>query len=109
MPTYEYECTACNHRFDFFQNIKEEPLKTCVQCGGPVKRLIGTGSGIIFKGSGFYCTDFKDKKGASAETKGSSTAAPTKKTEKSEADTKSSNTATDKPNKATEKPNTTVK
>lgn len=63
MPTYDYECTSCGHTFERFQNITAEPLKNCPLCSQAVKRLIGGGAGIIFKGSGFYCTDFKDKKG----------------------------------------------
>lgn len=59
MPTYEYECQKCGYRFEKFQNMSEEPLKNCPQCGGELKRLIGKGAGIIFKGSGFYATDYK--------------------------------------------------
>jgi putative FmdB family regulatory protein len=59
MPTYEYECTACHYRFEKFQSIKDDPLSTCPECQGSVKRLIGGGIGIIFKGSGFYTTDYK--------------------------------------------------
>jgi putative FmdB family regulatory protein len=58
MPTYEYECASCGHGFEQFQNMSDEPLKTCPECGGEVKRLIGAGSGIIFKGPGFYSTDY---------------------------------------------------
>ena len=61
MPTYEYECTACSHQFESFQAITAKPLKKCPECGGAVKRLIGRGAGIIFKGSGFYETDYKRK------------------------------------------------
>jgi len=63
MPTYEYECAKCGN-FDFFQNMKDDPLKKCPKCGGKVHRLIGGGSGIIFKGTGFYETDYKKKKGS---------------------------------------------
>lgn len=59
MPTYEYKCTKCNHKFEEFQSIKANPLEKCPKCGGKVKRLIGGGSGIIFKGSGFYATDYR--------------------------------------------------
>jgi len=59
MPTYEYECTKCTHKFEKFQKMNDEPLKKCPECKGPVKRLIGRGAGIIFKGSGFYATDYK--------------------------------------------------
>ena len=59
MPTYEYECQALGKRFEKFQNMTDHPLKTCPQCGGPVRRLIGTGGAVIFKGSGFYANDHK--------------------------------------------------
>ena len=70
MPTYEYECTACGIRFEKFQKITAAPLKKCKACGGKVQRLIGTGAGFIFKGSGFYATDYRSdsyKKGAEKE------------------------------------------
>ncbi|MDR1175402.1 MAG: zinc ribbon domain-containing protein [Treponema sp.] len=57
MPTYGYECKSCGHSFDVFQNMSDEPLKTCPRCGKDVRRLINGGTGIIFKGSGFYVTD----------------------------------------------------
>ena len=57
MPTYGYECESCKHTFDVFQSIKDEPLKTCSKCGKAVRRLINGGTGIIFKGNGFYVTD----------------------------------------------------
>lgn len=59
MPTYEYECAKCAHKFEQFQNITAKPIQECPKCGGNVKRLIGSGSGIIFKGSGFYATDYR--------------------------------------------------
>ncbi|RLB13655.1 MAG: zinc ribbon domain-containing protein [Deltaproteobacteria bacterium] len=59
MPTYEYECQNTGRRFDFFQNMNDEPLQKCPECGGPVRKLISAGGGIIFKGSGFYATDYK--------------------------------------------------
>ncbi|RKY77010.1 zinc ribbon domain-containing protein [candidate division KSB1 bacterium] len=62
MPTYEYECKKCGYRFTKFQSIKAKPVSKCPKCSGPVKRLISGGSGIIFKGSGFYETDYKRKK-----------------------------------------------
>jgi putative FmdB family regulatory protein len=61
MPTYEYKCLSCNNIFELFQSMTAEPVKTCPNCGGPVKRLIGTGAGPIFKGQGFYQTDYKNK------------------------------------------------
>ncbi len=59
MPTYEYRCNECGHEFEAFQRMTDEPLSKCPECEGAVKRLIGTGAGIIFKGSGFYETDYK--------------------------------------------------
>ncbi len=61
MPTYEYQCQKCGHVFEAFQSITDEPLKECPVCKGPVKRLISSGAGLIFKGSGFYETDYKKK------------------------------------------------
>ena len=57
MPTYEYECKSCGYIFDAFQNMSDEPLKICPKCGKGIHRLITGGSGIIFKGSGFYVND----------------------------------------------------
>lgn len=61
MPTYEYECSGCGANFDVFQSMKDDPLRDCPHCGGTgtLTRLVGTGGGIIFKGSGFYETDYK--------------------------------------------------
>ncbi len=59
MPTYEYECHKCGHRFEEFQKITEAPLKKCPKCGSRVERLISTGAGFLFKGSGFYVTDYR--------------------------------------------------
>src|SRR3954465_15193511 len=62
MPTYEYECEACGYKFERFQSIKSDAIKKCPECGkNKVKRLIGIGAGMIFKGSGFYITDYRDK------------------------------------------------
>ncbi len=61
MPTYTYECEKCGHQFDYFHSIKAEPKVVCEKCKGKCHRLIGTGAGIIFKGSGFYETDYKKK------------------------------------------------
>jgi putative FmdB family regulatory protein len=59
MPTYDYDCTECGHAFEEFQSITAAPLETCPQCGGKVQRRINGGAGLIFKGSGFYLTDYK--------------------------------------------------
>jgi putative FmdB family regulatory protein len=62
MPTYEYKCFACNHAFEKFQSITAEPIKKCPECGKlKVRRLLGTGAGLIFKGSGFYITDYRSE------------------------------------------------
>jgi putative FmdB family regulatory protein len=59
MPTYDYDCTECGHAFEEFQSITAAPLENCPQCGGKVQRRINGGAGLIFKGSGFYLTDYK--------------------------------------------------
>lgn len=62
MPTYDYQCQACDHTFEAFQSITAKPLKRCPECGKQkLARLIGTGAGIIFKGSGFYETDYRSE------------------------------------------------
>ncbi len=63
MPTYTYECKKCSHAFDVFHGMNAKPRVRCKDCKGPCRKLLGTGSGIIFKGTGFYETDYKDKKG----------------------------------------------
>jgi putative FmdB family regulatory protein len=75
MPTYEYECRQCRHKFELFQSITEEPVKRCPKCGkNAARRLFGGGLGIIFKGSGFYTTDYK-RSGAVTGGNGSSRSA----------------------------------
>lgn len=72
MPTYEYLCTSCAHEFETFQSMKDDALTDCPVCPeGRVRRKIGLGAGIIFKGSGFYETDFKDRKGTKPADEGS--------------------------------------
>jgi len=72
MPTYAYVCRNCQHEFDAFQSITAKPRRVCPACGQTaLKRLIGSGAGIIFKGSGFYCTDYRSdgyKSAAKSET-----------------------------------------
>ncbi|MFK7820445.1 MAG: FmdB family zinc ribbon protein [Planctomycetaceae bacterium] len=73
MPTYDYVCGACEHEWELFQSIKANAVRKCPECGKlKAKRVIGPGAGIIFKGSGFYQTDYRSKsykKGAAADKK----------------------------------------
>ncbi len=89
MPTYDYECDACDHKFELYQGINEEVKKKCPECGkNKLRRLIGTGGAIIFKGSGFYQTDYRGdayKKAQAADKPESST-----KSESSSSESKSS-------------------
>jgi len=94
MPTYEYICDNCQHEFEQFQSIKARPIRKCPKCGKlSVQRLIGAGSGVIFKGSGFYQTDYRSegyKKAAESEKKDSTSKdTKDKKTETKAKDTKS--------------------
>ncbi len=96
MPTYDYRCDACSHEFEAFQSITDGAMRKCPKCRKPkLRRLIGAGAGIIFKGSGFYETDYKRSRagggGGSSEKGGdkapekSAEKAPEKKPEKKEA------------------------
>ena len=69
MPTYDYKCEKCERTFEYFQSMSDEPLTICKECQGPLKRLIGGGLGIIFKGSGFYVTDNKSNNSNSSTPK----------------------------------------
>ncbi len=90
MPTYDYRCDACEHEFEEFQSIKDMPLTKCPECHKKkLRRLIGGGAAIVFKGSGFYQTDYRSesyKKGASEskKTSESSSVSPSKETPKAE-------------------------
>jgi putative FmdB family regulatory protein len=112
MPTYDYQCEACGHRFEKFQSIKAAPIRKCPKCGkNAVKRLLGTGAGIIFKGSGFYTTDYRSESyqksaksesgGGGAETK-SETKSDSKKPETTKSESKPA--ATTEPKSAAKKP-----
>jgi putative FmdB family regulatory protein len=98
MPTYDYRCDNCGHELEAFQSITAKPLRKCPGCGKlKLKRMLGTGAGLIFKGSGFYETDYRSesyKKGAESEKPKSDTSkTDTKKetkTETKKADTKAS-------------------
>ncbi len=93
MPTYEYECKKCGDCFEEFQSMSAEPLKKCKKCKGNLRRLIGSGAGIIFKGSGFYATDYRssdyktkekaEKSPACTPSKNSCSSCPLKKDKKS--------------------------
>ena len=82
MPTYEYECQKCGHRFDEFQSMTAKPLVRCPVCKGKLKKLIGAGAGFLFKGSGFYTTDYRSskyqeqKKGDAPKTEGAKPEGP---------------------------------
>ena len=90
MPTYDYECTACDHSFELFQSINEPVKRKCPACGkSKLRRLFGTGAALLFKGSGFYQTDYRSesyKKGAASDKPADSSAKPAEKgsTSKSE-------------------------
>ena len=103
MPTYEYICDSCQYEFEKFQSIKARPIRKCPECGKlSVQRLIGAGAGVIFKGSGFYQTDYRSegyKKAAESEKKSSSDKDTTKKKDETKA----------KDSKSTEKPKSTTK
>lgn len=95
MPTYEYECTVCNHSFEKFQSITASSARKCPECGKlKLRRLIGSGAGIIFRGSGFYQTDYrsadyKKQAGAATEAASSSKASKTSESSTSTADSSS--------------------
>lgn len=105
MPTYEYACDECGHEFEAFHSITAAPLKKCPECGKrALKRLIGTGGGVIFKGSGFYQTDYRSesyKKSAAADkpaetggdSKGESKSDTGKKAESTKSESKTAKTS----------------
>jgi putative FmdB family regulatory protein len=81
MPTYDYVCDACDHRFEEFQSFHDEPLKKCPECSkNKLRRLIGTGAAVIFKGSGFYETDYRSEKYKAAAKADQEAAKPTSTT-----------------------------
>ena len=94
MPTYDYECGSCEHSFELFQSITEPVKKKCPRCGRKsLRRLFGTGAAILFKGSGFYQTDYRSesyKKGAEAEKKSADTGSGSKSSESKTSESKSS-------------------
>lgn len=90
MPTYDYQCDACGHEFELFQQMSAPVKKKCPECGKlKLHRLIGTGAGVLFKGSGFYETDYRSdsyKKAAEAETKAAKPASNGEKKTESKSD-----------------------
>lgn len=94
MPTYDYHCDACEHEFEHFQGINDPLLKKCPECGKPkLRRLIGAGAAVVFKGSGFYQTDYRSesyKKKAAADKPSEGGSSETKSEAKSESKTSTS-------------------
>jgi len=91
MPTYDYECAECGYTFDVLQRMSDDPLTVCPECQKPsLKRLVGGGIGIIFKGSGFYVNDSRKSKGSSG---GSSSASTTTTSETGSSQAKSGDTS----------------
>jgi putative FmdB family regulatory protein len=91
MPTYDYKCEACGHRFEKFQSITAKPIRKCPECGkNKVRRLLGTGAGLIFKGSGFYITDYRSEsyKSAAKAAEGAGKPAESKSSESKPAESK---------------------
>lgn len=88
MPTYDYQCDACDHKFEAFQSISEEPLTKCPKCKKKkLRRLFGAGAAIMFKGSGFYITDYRSdsyKKSADADKASGSSSSSSESSSKSE-------------------------
>jgi putative FmdB family regulatory protein len=100
MPTYEYRCKTCEHQWEEFQSIKAKPSRKCPECGKlKAERIISAGGGIIFKGSGFYQTDYRSesyKKGASADKKSQdSSSSDSKKSADSKSGSSGSGTKSD--------------
>ncbi len=84
MPTYDYGCDDCGYRFEKFQSIKARKLTRCPRCGGRLRRLIGPGAGVIFKGSGFYQTDYRSQSYREGEKKDKEAFKPPEKKSSSE-------------------------
>ena len=87
MPTYEYRCTACSHEFEKIQRMSEDPVAECPACGAKSERKLSAGAGLLFKGSGFYITDYRSegyKKAAKAESGDSGKSSETKAESKSD-------------------------
>ena len=113
MPTYDYECDACGHEFELFQTISEGVKKKCPKCKKlKLRRLFGTGAAVVFKGSGFYQTDYRsesykkaaeaDKKSASESSSSGSKSADTKSGESKSSDSGSQKAASPKKSSGSE-------
>src|SRR5688500_5591660 len=89
VPTYQYACTACDHRFDAVQSFTDASLTECPECSGKLRKLYGS-VGVVFKGSGFYRTDSRSESKASSTSSASSASSPDKKSSSSEKSTASS-------------------
>ena len=104
MPTYDYQCSECDHEFELFQQMSASVKRKCPECGkNKLKRLIGTGAGIIFKGGGFYETDYRSdsyKKDAAADKKGGEKKSSDSK-ESKKTDAKKPTSSSDTPKKTT--------
>jgi putative FmdB family regulatory protein len=108
MPTYQYRCGACGHEFEAFQSITEKPIARCPECKKPrVKRLIGTGAGLLFKGGGFYLTDYRSegyRQKAKEETKAADSASGGQAPDKGDAAAKTSGGSGDAAKKTRKEP-----
>ena len=96
MPTYEYRCNVCEHEFEVFQTITADPVSICPECEGDVTRLISGGAGFLFKGDGFYTTDYRSesyKKGEKADKEASSPKSDSSKSDSSKSDSSKSDTS----------------
>lgn len=105
MPTYDYECDACGHTFELFQSISEPVKKKCPECGKQkLRRLFGTGAAVVFKGSGFYQTDYRSESYKKAAEKDKKPSAETKSESKSESSAESKSSPEPKTSGKGEKP-----
>ena len=104
MPTYDYQCQACGHTWEMFQSMNDNPVKSCPKCKKrKAKRLLGLGAGIIFKGTGFYETDYKNKSGGEKKEGSSEGDSGSSDSSKSSDSTKSSDSKSSSTKKETKK------
>ena len=106
MPTYDYQCQACGHTWELFQSMNDSPIKSCPKCKKrKAKRLLGVGAGLIFKGTGFYETDYKNKPGGESKKdsgdSSSSSDSSDSSAKSSDSSSDSSSTSESKPKKET--------